>query len=577
MKKMMLSITISCLFLLFHQVAFASDPVLNFSDLTNGPRTGNGDGQATNHGAIVTIWGNNLGATQGTSKVYIGIPGGTYVEAAHYYYWKNADGILPSGPADLYSRHKMQEIAFSIPSTAPTGSQKIWVVVNGVSSNQLDFNVTTSGNIYFVKTTGSDTNPGTWSNPWRSMDYAASAGRVNAGDVVYFCDGVQETDGFRVYYIKGTPNNLIGLIAYPGGRVLAQGYNYGIGNHSVASSYVVIAKLVAKSEGSVITHFAFSREIGNEVTDITCASCSCGAMGGAAAQEGSMFFGNYVHDYGGACSGNQTHPTYFTLREAVSGKSHIQGFEFAWNYLKNNDARSGIHLYDEHGCGGYDSVIKIHNNVVENGASEGIGIIAGGCDVGYTIFGNIEIYNNLLMGNGKSNSQGYIAPTIVLQGQANVTNVKLYNNTIYGYGYPGCTFCEAIAVYNSNLPNLWFKGTWEFKNNIIVDTNNVLYSVDSNMSTPAASDHNLWYNGGDGNPANPPAWDSSPITTNPLFENPGAGDFRLQSTSPARNSGTSTVSPIVTRDFYGGIRVVPYDIGAANYSYSTAPASPVVR
>ena len=132
----------------------ASLPILNFSDLINGPKSGLGDGLG--EGAIVTIWGNNLGSSQGTSKVYFKDSNNSIHEAAHVYYWKNADGQLPGGPSDLYTSHKMQEIAFSIPSAVADGAGKIYVEVEGVNSTELDFYARSDGIIRFVKAGGVD-------------------------------------------------------------------------------------------------------------------------------------------------------------------------------------------------------------------------------------------------------------------------------------------------------------------------------------------------------------------------------------------------------------------------------------
>ena len=79
------------------QKAFPGQPALNFSDIDSGPKTGNTDGAggltSSRHGAIVTVWGNYPGSSQGSSKIYVG-----GVEAAHVYSWKDADGSLPGGP-----------------------------------------------------------------------------------------------------------------------------------------------------------------------------------------------------------------------------------------------------------------------------------------------------------------------------------------------------------------------------------------------------------------------------------------------------------------------------------------------
>jgi len=124
-----------------------AESVLHFSDIISGPKTGLGDGLG--EGAIITIWGNNLGSFQGSSKVYFKDSLNHVYESAYVYYWVNADGQSGGGPADLYTFHKMQEIAFSIPSSVTDGLGKMYVEVGGINSNELNFTVR-EGNIYFV-------------------------------------------------------------------------------------------------------------------------------------------------------------------------------------------------------------------------------------------------------------------------------------------------------------------------------------------------------------------------------------------------------------------------------------------
>ncbi|MDY7031689.1 MAG: hypothetical protein SVY10_07250, partial [Thermodesulfobacteriota bacterium] len=170
------------------------EPVLHFCDIVSGPKSGNTDGMVNDHGAIVTIWGNNLGSSQGASNVYFKDSSDNIYEAAHVYYWVNADGLSSGGPADLHTYHKMQEIAFSIPFSASDGLGKIYATVNGVNSNELHFTVR-EGNIYFVKTTGNNsTGDGSWSTPWQTIDFIGegAGGTLDAGDIIYVCDAVIE-------------------------------------------------------------------------------------------------------------------------------------------------------------------------------------------------------------------------------------------------------------------------------------------------------------------------------------------------------------------------------------------------
>ena len=109
-------------------------PVLCFSDLTSGPRTGNSDtslGQREGEdGAIVTIWGKNLGTAQADSRVFVN------GAEARVYAWGNA-----TAPADLHVRHHMQIISFQINHLARDGAGEIYAVVNGHQSNPLPFTV----------------------------------------------------------------------------------------------------------------------------------------------------------------------------------------------------------------------------------------------------------------------------------------------------------------------------------------------------------------------------------------------------------------------------------------------------
>ncbi len=109
---------ISALLLMFALAApisasAATPPVLAFTDLVSGPRSGNVDtshGQTSGvDGAFVTVWGYNLGTSQGGSTITVG---GTAPRAV--YYWGNA--TPPNcGPANLYNTHqKLQCVIFQI-------------------------------------------------------------------------------------------------------------------------------------------------------------------------------------------------------------------------------------------------------------------------------------------------------------------------------------------------------------------------------------------------------------------------------------------------------------------------------
>ncbi|NTW27607.1 MAG: hypothetical protein HGA36_04740, partial [Candidatus Moranbacteria bacterium] len=281
-------------------------PVLNFSDIDSGPKTGNTDGIGS--GAIVTIWGNYLGGAQGTSKIYVGDQ-----EATAIYYWKDADGQLPGGPADLHTYHKMQEIAFAIPVTAPDGLTTIKVVVNGIETNVLPFTVR-AGNIYFVKTNGNDTaGNGSWGSPWATLNnvVAGGNGKLIAGDVVYFV-GVNSITGLKIAGgagLLGTIDNPFSFIAYPNTVVTISGSsgNYVVdtwwesNNHTTGVNISKLSIIASGKPGEAVGMRTIPdcRYVGIEITGPTV----YGGYGGAVTNssygsQGGVFLGMYIHNYG---------------------------------------------------------------------------------------------------------------------------------------------------------------------------------------------------------------------------------------------------------------------------------------
>src|SRR5574341_481428 len=573
MNRIFFSIITWSFVLLLSQFSWAAGPVLNFSDITSGPKTGIGDGLGS--GAIVTIWGNQLVSSQGALKVYYRDSSNNTIEAAHVYYWKNADSTLPSGPADLYTYHKMQEISFSIPSGAADGAGSIYVAVDGITSNSLPFTIR-PGNIKHVKTTGTDAvGCGSWASPCRNIQYLTTGGRSVAGDIIYAHNGVQDTDTLTIQYIDGTETNPISLIAYPGAAVLAQGTGIGIDNYNSDSDYWNVSKFVVKTGGTGIDGFKGARLVGNEVTNAP--GLYANGQGGAISGQGNKstgyglrVFGNYIHDFGGDDTSRLHHVFYITNRIG----SPMPAFELGWNYLTDNKAHEALHVFDEGICGDWTGTIRLHDNVVKNQVGAGVDVTTGGTDPCFTM--PVEIYNNLFINVGLEipSCSGHTT-AVIFQQLYNHSHIRVYNNTIHGFGIQGSG--QLLYVITGSY---WqsFGGTWEWVNNIAVDTNNRPWEdVTYAAKPPTVHSNNLWFNGGDGNPASPPSWDTSPLTSNPLFVGGSPYSYALQQTSPARNAGTSSIRNVLRKDLQGGLRSNPFDIGAFNYSHLIAPVPPVLH
>lgn len=496
----------------------------------------------------------------------------------------------------------MQEIAFSIPDSA-TGAGKIYVNVNGVNSNELNFTVRngTNDKILWIKTTGSDSSSnGSWANPYRTTRYVFSGDnlRLQPGAIVYGCNGLVADDkrtdtGLCPRWIYGTASQPVAFVAYPGATVTCSGTGHGAWIYETTN--FTLSKLnLASNDACAESVGAGTRVVGCSCTDITCADGQAGALVYSVQGHPSdnKYLGNYIHDWGCSTTGSLHHTMYFTNRSTSSITCYdITGTELGWNYLNNNMARFAFHFYGEGDACGWSTPNLIHDNVVKDQVYSAVNI--GGTTTRTGFGGDWDVYNNLFINCGIAQPDGDQGGVVIQMSSGNNTltgNADFYNNIIYGYAN-GAYPAEPCAAMLWNYGAEHF--TYNWINNIVVDNANRPYTAEgmggvfNTWKNPASSHHNIWYNGGDGNPANPPSWDTSPLSSNPLFINPAANDFHLQSNSPALDKGSSTVSSVVKRDLEGNMRPMDgnndgsalYDMGAFEYSGpmivdTTPPSAP---
>lgn len=567
-------------------------PQLNFSDLISGPDTGIGDGLGS--GVIVTIWGQGLGASQGDSTITFTDSIGTEHTGTHVYYWKNADGNLPGGPANLYASHKMQEIAFSIPDSA-SGLGHIKVTVNGVESNSLPFTVR-SGNIYHVKSNGSDSNNGSFTSPWKTVQKAISS--INSpGSTLYIhnVDSGSTTSERGIYWNNSSASSSLdaqfSFVAYPNTRPTSTGSagftNYNVDGQVIskfdiyASNYLSVD---ANGQPSNKTYNStrcletdkFGRGVGNRCTDIPggCASGAQGAINGNALNgdeiTGYKMLGNEVYEYGCQGSNKLHHTTYLSIR---SGDANLQvdPWQIGWNYLHDNYTKNGIHMFDEKNggssfCGSPNDTVIINDNVVINQAGAGLSIAA---NCPWT--NDFEVYNNIFINTGlaaawdgidPATSDGPATSGIAVSDNGLSGHVNIYNNTVYTWNdddqVADTQACLGLKGSGDNVSITW-------NNNICYTNKNKPFvaagccGADVQLDNVTGS-NNIWYYSG--GPSTPPTWDNSAITTDPLLT-VNDSVISLDANSPAIGVSTNMV---LLKDIYGVNRFPGPEIGAIEYN-----------
>lgn len=400
--------------------------------------------------------------------------------------------------------------------------------------------------VYYVSTTGNDTNVGTILLPWKTIQKASNT--VLPGDIVYIRGG---TYNEKVTITRsGTSGNYITFANYPT-EIAVVDANGLVGNFDAgillnsASWIKIIGLNVINSAwwgiGLVDYNGTYSNVIiqNNTISNIE--------RSGFLAQNGSYitFDGNTVTQTqtAGNLGGQQN--------ENVTLES-ITNFEIMNNHIYNT---ANFESIDAKGACQFG---LIHNNDISPTASAGIYV-----DSRTGVTSNIDIYNNIIRGGTISFVRGIALAVEVIGGT--LTNCKVYNNIVYDCGasgiVPGAAYSVGAVdniqvvnntVYNNGLVDNWGGGIlveYPSATNIVL-RNNICYQngargdIITNANT--IQDHNL--------------------TANPLFVNPLTNDFHLQAGSTAINTGSSTQF-VPSFDYDGIVRPqgIGYDIGAYEY------------
>jgi hypothetical protein len=391
---------------------------------------------------------------------------------------------------------------------------------------------------YSVTPGGSDTNPGTAAQPWKTLQHAADA--VAAGDTVTVEPGTYV--GFSLCYDKpqdGTPTSPITFSAKPGVVINAKNAHTDDGINLEGCSYIVVE--------------------GFEVTGLPRAGIR--AVSGAMNAIGVVIRNNYTHDntVWGIFTSHVDSLLIENNRATNSAQQHgiyvsnacvnptVRGNELAGN------AGAGLHMNGDASQGGSGVITGglVEKNVIhDNGAMGGSGINCDGVQ-------SSRIRNNLIWAEHASGISLYQADAA-----QPATNNVVVNNTVI----VAADGRWALNVQNGSTGN-------RVENNILLNLNPSHGSIDIDAASVAAftSDYNVVmdrFTPDDSTFVTLAAWrtmtkqDAHSLIATPaaLFVNAAANDYHLSATSPAIGAGTAADAP--ADDLDGHSRADGIDVGA---------------
>jgi len=547
-----------------------SQPVLLFSDLTWGPKTG-WEGSSSK-GAAVTVWGTNLGMSGSVNACGQTLSSSDASSIAEWGAITNPQ--VPRG---------LSRITFWLNSAmSATCAEGLAVSVGGQSSNVLPFKIA-AGNIYFISASdGSDSYNGLYSTrtghsgsdgPFaHAYKFNPANGLGDNQYIMYIRQGTYTAlDPFdssasaliELYGAIGSSTKQKALVAYPtelatlDPKSCVNGAVYpntstGAPGNAGQINYITWSKLNlngvnTKTPEDALDFFGqYNRFIGNNVVNFRpSAQLQSGFIFVGASQYGDLY-GNYFYNNG---YDSYAHNIYIKSQTGYAVGTTLEtthDIDVGWNEIStpfSNDAHGGsIFLSRESAMpsGANTNHIYVHDNYFHDGTQGDFIYIGDGSPVDY-----VYIYNNLFTGGSST-----AGTTGAIFFQTGAQHVFVYNNTFYQVASPASSnSCMYASSPNSSTQ--------------IQTTNNICYGLANQIMYTMESGGGSWTSTNDlfYNPSGSATWSGSitrsgPITNqDPQFVANGS-NFSLQSSSPARNagvnlSGTMGGNPAGTIDYMG--------------------------
>jgi len=368
---------------------------------------------------------------------------------------------------------------------------------------------------YVDSVNGSDSNPGTLTEPWQTIAKVNST-TLTPGQSVGFASGGVWLEMLTPAN-SGAPGNPITFGSYGSGALPS------LTSLSVTSLGWLTFNGLRFTRSSTAVNPTGEGVTLNAATNVTLTNCQMdnNANTGIGIGQGSY----NVLISGGSTFGNGTN---ISLDGGGIGIGEVGAASYNIT-IQNTTISDGINVSNT-STNAFPYNILLTGNILGNPVGNGL-LLEGG---------TVTAEYNVISGSAGSGIE--VDPS-----SGSTANLTAYNNTIYnnnGYGI-------AVVQVGSGV------GSIIFKNNLLSANNPTQNWVDFGWISPSAitliSDYNLFYH----NASHPFAWfdtlsqvyttlaqwqtatsqDMHSVSANPLLNNPGGGDFTLQSGSPAIGTG----------------------------------------
>jgi hypothetical protein len=373
-----------------------------------------------------------------------------------------------------------------------------------------------TGNSLYVAPGGSDTNPGTIDRPFRTPQAGVNA--ASCGDIVYVRAGTYDggvggnkrcTSWSNALTVRNYPGELVTLIN------TKQDAIFGFGTKAYPARedvyFILQGVILDSSRGSIVSSCVGGLSVDHvRLQDVECKNSQ---------RAGIIPHGRFwelinlnVHDNGLDTdpSHPRSHGVYLT-----DGNCLIDGGSY------HDNGGYGIQIFDSGSVTNSNNVVRNAKIYRNNLATSGNPLSGnGGGGVVLANGTNNVIYNSVLWGNGAIN----------IQINGTCLSCGVYNNTEFG-GFTGMEIADRFATNTVVRNNIFF--------------GNVGAAI-ADFGTGSVFSNNL--------------------TSDPRFTSSSTGDFTLQPSSPAIDTGAN-VSSILTTDFRGAPRPAgsAFDIGAFEF------------